>query len=266
MTPFYFGSVDRQLFGIYDPATSGSGWTHAIIFCHPWGSEYLHSHRTMRQLSAMLARAGFHALRFDYFGTGDSAGEITEATLKGWEADIGLAIDEIKDMTRATHVALVGLRLGAALAAQVAAKRLGNTDALVLWNPVLSGEEYVSELLSSLPPSVPTAHWQSDGFDFEVQGFLLTTKMRREILAIDLLSLLPVIPVKTLIVTTAPRPSHGALSAGQSQIVHSSTMVENLPDSSPWIEDPTRVGALPIAVMKRIVQWLESWKNSQNAR
>jgi pimeloyl-ACP methyl ester carboxylesterase len=264
MTPFYFGSGDRQLFGIYDPALSGSDWTHAIIFCHPWGSEYLHAHRTLRQLSTKLARAGFHVLRFDYFGTGDSSGEITEATLSGWEADIGLAIDEIKDMTRATKVALVGLRLGAALAAQVAARRLENLDALVLWDPVLSGGEYVSELLSPSPPSVQTAPRQSDGSDDEVQGFLLTAKMRREILAIDLLSFLPEIPVQTLIVTTAPRPSHDALSAVRSEVARSSPLVETLVDSSPWIEDPTRIGALPVAVMQRIVQWLESWKKSPN--
>jgi uncharacterized protein len=265
MTPFYFGSADRQLFGIYDPASLESDSTRAVILCHPWGSEYLHAHRTMRQLSTRLARAGFHALRFDYFGTGDSAGEITEATLSGWEADIGSAVREMKDMTRATQVALVGLRLGAALVAQVAAKRPDEIDALVLWDPVLSGEEYLSELLAALPPADRTAEWRSDGSDHEIQGFLLTAGMRREILTINLPSLLPAIPVQTLIVTTAPRPSHEALSPDQSQGTRGSPVIENLADSFPWIEDPTRVGALPVTVMQRIIQWLESWKTTQNA-
>ena len=73
-------------------------------------------------LLEQLAAQGWHVLRFDYFGTGDSAGEFDEADLTGWEADIEQALDELLDMAGARKVALVGLRLGATLAARVAAR------------------------------------------------------------------------------------------------------------------------------------------------
>ena len=71
----------------------------------------------------MLAARGVHSLRFDYFGTGDSAGETTEADLKGWCGDIETAIDELTHMTGCRRVILIGMRLGGTLAAEVAAKR-----------------------------------------------------------------------------------------------------------------------------------------------
>ncbi len=46
----------------------------SIVLCHPWGQEYLRAHRSMRQLGNLLAAAGHHVFRLDYFGTGDSGG------------------------------------------------------------------------------------------------------------------------------------------------------------------------------------------------
>ena len=125
------------MFGIYEPARRGPG-RRAVVLCHPWGAEHLHAYRSMRQLSATLTAAGLHTLRFDYFGTGDSAGEMTAATLDGWHADIRAAVQELLDTTGATRVGLVGLRLGATLAAKVAAK---SRDDIELTGSVGSGGE-----------------------------------------------------------------------------------------------------------------------------
>ena len=258
MTPFYFGSDERRLFGIYDPAPPGSKSGRAAVLCYPWGSEYLHAHRTMRQLGTKLTHAGFHTLRFDYFGTGDSAGEMTQATLGGWEADIELAIDEVKHMTCATRVALIGLRLGATLAATVAAKRPREVNALVLWDPVVSGEEYLKELrsVSASPSAARTPAVPSKVGCYEVNGFLLTPEMTHEFRAVDLLPLLSALPPHTLIVTTVPVPSHEALYLRRARGGELLT-IECMTDIFPWIVDPAKTGSLPVSVMHRIVQWLE---------
>jgi uncharacterized protein len=260
MTPFYFGAGERRLFGIYDPAPPGSKGDRAAVLCYPWGSEYLHAHRAMRQLGTKLTRAGFHTLRFDYFGTGDSAGEMIEATLKGWEADIESAIDEVKDMTRVTRVAVIGLRLGATLAATVAAKRPEEVNALVLWDPVVSGEEYLKELGPGSAPAArsaaetPAAPPEVDRR--EINGFLLTPEMAREFQAIDLRPVLPALSARTLIITTALLPSHDALYLLRASRGAESSAIEHMADISPWIEDRTKTGALPVTATHRIVQWL----------
>ena len=99
MTPFYFGDRRRRLFGIYEPAVLKSVGKRAAVLCYPWGAEYVHAHRTMRQLAVRLSAAGIDTLRFDFFGTGDSAGEMVDADLAGWETDIELAIEELRRRT-----------------------------------------------------------------------------------------------------------------------------------------------------------------------
>lgn len=140
MNPLYLGTKERRLFALYEPAAIKPKRTRAAVLCYPWGSEYIYAHRSMRQLAVKLSVAGFHTLRFDYFGTGDSGGETFQASPLGAEADIEVAIDGVKDMVGASRVALIGLRQGATLAARVAARHAADLDSLVLWDPIYDGD------------------------------------------------------------------------------------------------------------------------------
>src|SRR3981081_3109028 len=135
MTSFHFGSRQRRLFGYYEPAQANSSKLRGVMVGHPMGNEQVFAYRTMRQLAARLVRAGFHVLRFDYFGTGDSYGDTGEVDLASWGGDIETAIEERKEMTGATKVNLIGLRLGANLSARVAAHRSKEISKLILWEP-----------------------------------------------------------------------------------------------------------------------------------
>ena len=147
MNPFYFGVGARALFGAYHPpADRGGPEGSGVVLCYPVGVEYMRAHRAFRQLTTLLTRAGSHVLRFDYFGTGDSAGDWAEASVEQWTSDVGSAIQELRDTTGIDQVTLVGLRLGGALAARAARGR-GDVRRLVLWDPVVWGEEYLAELL-----------------------------------------------------------------------------------------------------------------------
>jgi len=116
-----------------------------VVICNPFGQEYLRAHRSLRELAKRLAEAGFHVLRFDYFGCGDSAGDGDEVTLEQWLLDISAAIAEIKETSASPKFALVGLRLGATLSALLAAQRR-DVERLVLWDPILDGAAYLREL------------------------------------------------------------------------------------------------------------------------
>lgn len=141
---FYFGDSSRRLFGIYEAPAKGK--RSGVVLCNPWGSEYLYAHQSLRYLSQLLADAGQHVLRFDWYGAGDSAGESTEGgEPASWLDDLGWAIDELADVAGIKRFALVGFRLGAAVAAEAAAARKGIKQ-LVLWDPVLDGKRYIDEL------------------------------------------------------------------------------------------------------------------------
>jgi pimeloyl-ACP methyl ester carboxylesterase len=247
MNAFFFGTGRRRLFGAYSPgrasATGAAG--RAAVLCNPFGQEYLRAHRSMRQLGNLLNGIGVHVLRFDYFGTGDSAGEMTEADLAGWRSDIETALEELKDATDARRVGLVGLRLGASLAAEVAAGRK-DIDRLVLWDPVDSGAAYLQELVATSPP--PLERPPQKGGGFEVMGFPLTAQLCTDLKQLTLAPQLARLPARSLLMRcsqrSGPETGLGNLSC---------ECVESQPA---WLEDgASGAGAIPVKLLQRIAAW-----------
>ena len=151
MNPLYLGTKERRLFALYEPAAAKDRRTRAAVLCYPWGTEYVYAHRTMRQLGLKLSECGFHTLRFDYFGTGDSGGVDSEANPDAADADVESAIEGLQDIVGVARVALIGLRLGATLAARTAMRRKENVEALVLWDPIVSPQDMAGGMARSLP-------------------------------------------------------------------------------------------------------------------
>lgn len=188
MHVFHFGESRTRLFGVYD-APPGGGRSGGVVLCAPLGHEYIRAHRALRTLAVRLTQAGLHVLRFDYYGTGDSAGSGEDGSLGQWQIDIGTAIDELKDMADVRRVSVIGVRFGATLAALACAARK-DVDALVLWDPVMSGRGYVEQLLAiqatwleTRPrPREPGGRLTKQ----EVIGFPLTPGLHREFEATDL--------------------------------------------------------------------------------
>jgi alpha-beta hydrolase superfamily lysophospholipase len=131
-------------------AASGAclGWFHAargaprrvaVVLCRPLGYEALCTYRTYTQLAQTLAAAGFDVLRFDYHGSGDSAGGDTDGQrVDAWLASIAAAVEQAKQLSGTNEVALFGMRFGATLAME-AAQRMGGIGSLMLWAPCPSG-------------------------------------------------------------------------------------------------------------------------------
>ncbi len=144
MDIFYFGPSAASLLGCYHPPQQLSRH-EGVVLCNPFGQEYLRAHRSLRRLAESLAEQGYAVLRFDYRGTGDSAGDMAGVTADDWVADIQLAVRELMDVAAVSRVSLVGLRLGALLAAQ-AARHIPAVSRLLLWDPIVSGHRYVDEI------------------------------------------------------------------------------------------------------------------------
>jgi uncharacterized protein len=235
MTSFHFGSRQRRLFGYYEPAQANISKVRAVLLCHPIDNEQVFAYRTMRQLAARLVRAGFHVLRFDYFGTGDSYGDTGEGDLAGWCGDIETAIEELMDITGATKVNLAGLRVGANLSARVATHRPNEISKLILWEPVAADELAIAGFGRPAPRADRAP--RLIGSDI-VEGFARGA----------LLSKAALLPPSTLVLLTAGPPSPTEFG---------SLAVEHVTDASAWIEERLDTGSIPTGALQRIVDWLQ---------
>lgn len=172
----YMGTADKPLFFCFDaPQRATTGATtrpFGFVLCPPFGREYVSTHRVFRQFASRLARAGFPVLRFDYFATGDSAGEDSEGSLEQWLDDVATAVDTFRNHTAGMPVWLAGLRVGASLAALYAAQHQ-DVGGLILWDAVVDGKRYgytARSAPAALPPDGrarsdhPGSRWRARGF------------------------------------------------------------------------------------------------------
>jgi len=210
--PVSFGTSDRQLLGVYYPPEGDLAKDAAVLVCGPAPQEYMRTHWAVRKLAALLARRGFPVLRFDYFGTGDSAGETEEGRPSLWVEDVKEAARELLDVSGAYALSAVGLRLGASLAARASADGLALED-LVLWEPVVSGGAYVDELRAIgarkyaellFPPD------QSPGSG-QLLGYAFPAEVEAETRAVDLASACPRPGRRVVMAISEERPEYLAL-------------------------------------------------------
>ena len=193
MHPFYFGDSGKQLYGVYDPPRSNELCDAGVLLCYPMAQEYMRCHWASRQLVNRLSRAGMHWMRFDYYGTGDSAGVASDAVLDQWRSDISTGLTELKDISGASKVSLVGLRFGAAIAATAPVKS-HRIRKLVMWDPVVSGSSYLNslrEMHESLLNRLRRLHSKREQHPLhgmeELIGFRYSDRMIADIEAINLL-------------------------------------------------------------------------------
>ncbi len=255
---FFFGDPAAPLFGAYHAAAGPGQERRGVVLCAPWGQEYIRSHRALRQLALRLARRGIDVLRFDYSGCGDSAGDEAMADLDRWTSDVRTAVEELGRRSGARRFALVGLRLGGALAIR-AADTCDNVDALALWEPVLQGVDYAAELVEQhrhalwryahRPGSPP-----HPGDPTEILGFALGPRLwgHWQALSLDGASLSAtrsVLLVEHKATEPVSRFAQDLTARG-----HGVTL-ERIEGPVIWTEDPDKA-LVPQATLEAIVDWL----------
>lgn len=146
MTPFLFGSSDRRLFGILSPREANHPPELGVVLCNAFGREAIRAHRVFRVLADRLSRMGCDVLRFDYFGTGDSAGADSEVDLDGFKRDLLTAHLELERRTGVPSVAWIGMRLGATVAQSAMTANPAELVRVVLWDPLADGRDYLDLL------------------------------------------------------------------------------------------------------------------------
>lgn len=191
MTTLFFGDPKRPLYGAYHPAAVSGGAPRrvGVLLCYPAPQEYMFAHRAFRRLAETLAQRGYPTLRFDYTGTGDSSSDMDVATLGCWKNDILTAADELAELANVEHISVVGMRLGAALAASVAAEGRRFKD-VVLWDPIIKGRKAVEELRAIDDQRYAMSHIKREEAPVdELCGFEFPAQLRIELDRLDLLQL-----------------------------------------------------------------------------
>jgi exosortase A-associated hydrolase 2 len=146
-TPFFFSNGAYRLFGIlHEPEKPSRGTGYVLSY--PFAEERLWAQRVYVDFARKLAHRGNPVLRFDFMGNGDSEGKFEDADVVTWLSDIGCAVRTLKaKIPGLNDVGLIGLRLGATLAALAAVRN--SASRLVLWDPVIDGNQYMQEILRS---------------------------------------------------------------------------------------------------------------------
>jgi exosortase A-associated hydrolase 2 len=194
---FFKNSSGKELFGVihYPEKLSSKG----VLICHPLFEEKLHVHRVLVDFSRLLCSSGFSVMRFDYYGDGDSQGEFEEATLETRLSDIGSALDFFRNKTSVDKLALLGVRFGATLASLLAEKNR-TVDFLILWAPILKGNDYINSLLRMNLAQQVVVHKKvlytredlikglKEGRKINVEGYEITKELYEQISKVDLLA------------------------------------------------------------------------------
>jgi len=188
--PFFLAGNHGPLFCIrlYPEGISPKG---GILYLHPFAEE-MHKSRRMAALQARrFAAEGYMVLQLDLTGCGDSAGDFGDATWKAWLDDARCAYESLSASIDGPII-LWGLRIGACLAAELASS-LSNIDRLLLWQPVVNGEQFLnqflriklaSEMLSGGQAQSGTKELRAKleaGEGIEVGGYLLGATMARDL-------------------------------------------------------------------------------------
>ncbi len=142
MEPSFFGDEDQRLFGMMHIPGSDIK-QQAILLCPSIGHEYMRLHRGFQMLAVELARLGYHVLRFDWTGFGDSEGTPAEVSLDIWRSNVKTAAQFLRAQSGCDTITLVGARLGAPLMLDAG---LENIDKIVMLDPVCSGADYLNYL------------------------------------------------------------------------------------------------------------------------
>jgi hypothetical protein len=179
--PIWFGPTERPLFGMVH-VPDGNVARAGVVLCSPLGREDLYAHSTYRTLAERLEQQGIAVLRFDYDGTGDSAGaQHDPARVAAWLASIRTAVE----LMRAAGPPVViagGMRMGATMAAFEAIR--SPLDGLVLWDPCRSGRAFLREQRALHALSVGGVD-PGDG-SVQTPGFRFDSETAADLVALDI--------------------------------------------------------------------------------
>jgi exosortase A-associated hydrolase 2 len=217
--PFFLKSAPGDRFCLYHRAASQNDVRGAFVYLHPFAEEMNKSRRMAALQARAFARAGYNVLQIDLFGCGDSSGDFSEARWELWKEDVDAAVKWLKTQTTAP-IGLWGLRMGAMLALAYAMESTSSVSQLLLWQPIISGESYLTqflrlrmatEMLNGETQKISTQDLRkllAAGQSLEIGGYELSPALASSIDTLNLANFaIPALPVHWIeLIPEADRP------------------------------------------------------------
>lgn len=200
--PFFLESGGARLFAVHHLPAPEHPVRGQVLCALPFNEEMNRSRSMVTLLARRLAEGGYGTLVVDPLGTGDSAGHTRDARWEIWRDNLRAARDWLGAQPGRQRVFL-GIRLGAILAAELAAETPGPATALALWQPVTDGKLHLTQFLRvriaahldrpDLPKETTAGMRESfaAGECVEVAGYELHPQFAR---SLDALKLAPAAP------------------------------------------------------------------------
>ncbi|MBO9661973.1 hypothetical protein [Dokdonella sp.] len=142
--PIPFGSPGRELFAVAHVPAPQVPLRGGVLICPPFFHEQFLSYRLISLVAARLAAQGWLCLRFDYFGSGDSAGDDDAFSLAGATADTRTALALLRGLVADAPLLLLGVRAGVWPA--LAATDADGVARVCLWQPLSDGAAWLDQL------------------------------------------------------------------------------------------------------------------------
>jgi len=132
--PVVFSSQERLVGVLHEPegAARGAG----VVFLHGWAGYRGGPHRMFVETARRLTEAGYHALRFDFRGRGDSEGDFAATDLDGMIDDARAARRFLVEETGVGETYWLGICSGGNVALGAASLEK-DVDGLILWSTPL---------------------------------------------------------------------------------------------------------------------------------
>ncbi len=266
--PLFFEIGADRLFGMLHLPDGRP--RHGLVLCHALAEEKLWSHRVFVALSRELANRGMAVLRFDFRGEGESDLDFEQTGIASRIDDAVRAAEVLlEQQPTLAGVSFLGHRLGGAIAAAAAARLRSHAQALLVWDPVPSGREYLMQLLRSNLAKQMARQGQAPrtrqaliqaleaGETVVVDGYGIGQALYRELIALELPALLEALECPALLIAAAEEPLKNstapaqAQAAGRGNIQHASA-----PEPAFWREFKELCRCAPNMTAVS-VQWLE---------
>lgn len=186
MEPYFFESNNNKLFAVYHPPRIDCQLNIGVLLCNPLHQEQIRCHKLYQTVANQLSKIGFHVLRFDFYGTGDSEGTKSQFTVTEAIRNVQSAIIEFRDGCDLEKVLLWGVRFGATIC--LLTSTIIDVEGMILWNPIISGKSYLTELKKN------RQRWLNGSFaknkqanrnELDIEGFIWSKELIEEMIQIN---------------------------------------------------------------------------------
>ncbi len=171
-----------------------------VLYLPAFAEEMNKSRHMINQQADRFASLGHAVIVADLYGTGDSGGDFGDSSWECWKRDVRYLISWARQQG-AKRITLWGLRLGALMAVEIALSEPDEVDQLLLWQPVMSGQQAMTQFLrlrmaaGLMGPEVESVSQLRErlasGETLEIAGYGLSSELFSQVSLTSMADLLP---------------------------------------------------------------------------